>query len=49
MKCKYCDNEVPDNTLICMYCGRIVQTEQERDERIRKRKDLRSCLFCWRL
>ena len=39
MKCKYCDNEVPDNTLICMYCGRIVQTEQERDERIRKRAE----------
>lgn len=39
MKCNNCFNEVPDDTLICMYCGQIVQTEQERDERIRKKAE----------
>lgn len=37
MECQFCHNEVPDESLECMFCGRTVQTEQERDARIRKK------------
>ena len=40
MECK-CEHkyEIPDNSLRCMYCGRQIQTQQEIDERNRKKAE----------
>ena len=40
MKCK-CElgYEIPDDSLNCMYCGRHIQTQQEIDERNRKKAE----------
>lgn len=35
MKCKFCEEEISDDLLKCIYCGNTVQTEEERDKRIR--------------
>ena len=39
MKCPYCDNELSDEDLKCIICGNIVQTKEERAERIKKRSE----------
>lgn len=44
MKCKYCKNEIPDNSIFCMWCGeRIVKERKKKDEiKVPKPRQLKS-------
>ena len=37
MKCKFCEGEISDDLLKCIYCGNTVQTEEERDKKDARR------------
>ena len=33
MKCKHCKNDIPDNSIFCLYCGeRVVKERKKKDE-----------------
>lgn len=44
MKCKYCKNEIPDNSIFCMWCGeRLVKERKKKDEiKVPKPRQLKS-------
>lgn len=44
MKCKHCKNEIPDNSIFCLYCGeRVVKERKKKDEvKVPKPRQLKS-------